>query len=364
LGVRLQCARCHKHPYDRWTQGDYASFVNIFTDVAFGGSTELNRAALNRLAEDRRLRQAGLSPLPIPRVQEVYLDRRLAQPLDDPATKAPAHPRAIGGSSLSFEGDRRDALVDWMVRTDNPYFAQNWVNRIWAHHFGRGLVEPVDGFSATNPASHRDLLDWLAGEFLRSGFDLRHIERLILCSNTYQRSSQPLQTLSDADRYYACAPVRPLMAEAMIEAAEQVLGGRLPWPKDVRGGGTVFDVAADRPSDRRLATLLELFGRGNRESVCDCDRMVEPNLRQTLHLMSDSEWVSRIEKSPLVAELAAEKNQQRAVERAFLQSFSRLPAPAEEQLIREHVRVARSARAGWSDVIWALVNTREFRTNH
>ncbi|HEV8067733.1 MAG TPA: DUF1549 and DUF1553 domain-containing protein [Planctomycetaceae bacterium] len=364
LGVRIQCARCHKHPYDRWTQGDYASFVNVFADVAFGSSTELNRAVLAHLAEDRRQREAGRSPPPLPRSQEVYLDRRLAQPLDDPATKAPAPPRAIGGPLLAAAGDPRDALVDWMLRDDNPYFTANWVNRVWAHYFGRGLVEPVDSFSATNPPTHPELLDWLAAEFRRSGFDLRHVERLILCSNAYQRSSKPINQLADAARYYACAPVRPLMAEAIVEAAEQALGERSPWPKEIRRGGTVFDVAADRPTDPRLAYLFELFGRGNRESVCDCDRSPEPTLRQTLHLMSDAEWVKRIEKSPLVTELAAAKEEKVAVERAFLRSLSRLPTPAEEQMIHEHIRAARSRRDAWNDIVWALLNTRELRTNH
>jgi hypothetical protein len=154
------------------------------------------------------------------------------------------------------------------------------------------------------------------------------------------------------------------MAEAIVEATEQALGERSPWPKEIRSGGTVFDVAADRPTDLRLAYLLELFGRGNRESVCDCDRSPEPTLRQTLHLMSDAEWVKRIEKCPLVAELASEKDEKLAVERAFLQSLSRLPTPAEEQMIREHIRAARSRRDAWNDIVWALLNTREFRTNH
>ena len=189
LGVRIQCARCHKHPYDRWTQGDYAAFVNIFADVTFGSSTELNEAVLRRLAEQRHERDAGRSPPPLPRLQEVYNDPLLAQRLPDPEQKGPAQPRPLGGPEWESSADPRTALADWLVRPENPWFARNWVNRIWAHYFGRGLVEPVDGFSVANPPTHPELLDRLAAEFVQSDYDLRHIERLILISASLSADS-------------------------------------------------------------------------------------------------------------------------------------------------------------------------------
>ena len=152
LGIRIQCARCHQHPYDRWTQGDYASFVNIFADVTFGSSTELNQAVLARLDAERLQRRTDGAPAAMfPRVQEVYDDPQFGHHLPDPDEKTAARPRPLGGRDLNPASNLRTALADWMVRPDNPWFAQNWVNRVWAHYFGRGLVEPVDGFSATNP---------------------------------------------------------------------------------------------------------------------------------------------------------------------------------------------------------------------
>jgi hypothetical protein len=364
LGVRIQCARCHKHPYDRWTQGDYAAFVNIFADVTFGSSTELNKAVLERLAEQRRQRAAGESPAPFPRVQEVYDDHELTEQLADPEQKTPAHPRPLGGKDLESAANARVALADWLVKRDNPWFARNWVNRIWAQYFGRGLVEPVDGFSLANPPTHPELLDRLAAEFVKSGYDLRHVERLILTSAAYQRTSTAPGPIRDADRHYACAVIRPLMAEAFVQALDQAIKSPSGWGTDVPQGGTLLDVATNRPTDNRLAYLFELFGRGTRESVCDCDRAPAPSLRQTLHLMSDDDWIEQIEKSPLVSELVADTDDKLAVRKAVLQSLSRFPAKAEEELFVKHLHNATDRKTAWTDIVWALVNSREFRTNH
>jgi hypothetical protein len=364
LGVRIQCARCHKHPYDRWTQGDYAAFVNIFADVSFGSSIELNQAVLKRLAEQRREREAGQSPAPLPRLQEVYDDPKQAEKLPDPEHGTAARPRPLGGPELEHAANARAALADWLVQPANPWFARNWANRVWAHYFGRGLVEPVDAFAVTNPPTHPELLDHLAEEFVRSGYDLRHMERLILNSATYQRSSAPSAGVPDADRYYAAATVRPMMAEAVVQIMDQALGSPNHWEKDAPAGGTLFDVAANRPADPRLAYLLELFGRGNRESVCDCDRSSQPSLRQTLHLMSDAAWIEQIEKSPLVSELVADTDDQAALKSAYLHILSRFPRPAEEKLLVEHLHGVSDRKAAWTDIVWALVNSREFRTNH
>lgn len=364
LGIRIQCARCHIHPHDRWTQGDYAGFVNIFADVTFGSSTELNQAVFARLAEQRRQRAEGQSITPLPRIQEVYDDPQLGRRLLDPESGVIARPRPLGGPELDSSADTRTALADWLTSAENRQFARNWVNRIWAHYFGRGLVEPVDGFSASNPPSHPDLVGRLATEFVRSRFDMRHIERLILTSEVYQRSSMPVTALHDGDRYYASAPVRPLMAETLVQSLDQILKSSATWTPDVPAGGTLFDVAANRPSDARLAYLFELFGRGDRESVCDCDRTTQPSLRQTLHLMSDAVWIEQIQKSRLIDELLAETDDKRAVQNVVLQALSRFPSPDEEELFLGHLNGADDRRTGWIDIVWALVNSQEFRTNH
>jgi hypothetical protein len=360
LGIRIGCARCHAHPHDRWTQGDYAAFVNIFANVTFGSSTELNQAVFARLADDRRSRAAGDKTTPLPRIQEVYNDPKVGRLLTDPATDAPARPRALGGPQFDPSTDTRTAFAAWLTSADNGQFARNWTNRIWAHYFGRGLVEPVDGFSATNPASHPELLERLATEFVRSGYDMRHIERLILNSHAYQRSRSDGAT----DRYYASAAVRPLLAETLVQSLDQVLKSPAVWTGDVPTGGTLFDVAANRPANARLAYLFELFGRGTRESVCDCDRTAQPTLRQTLHLMSDAAWIEQLQKSPLIDELVSAADDKLAVENAFLQTVSRFPSPVEESLFLEGLNAADDRRTAWIDIVWALLNCQEFRTNH
>jgi hypothetical protein len=222
----------------------------------------------------------------------------------------------------------------------------------------------VDGFSATNPASHPELLERLATEFVRSGYNMRHIERLILNSDAYQRSCQGVATNTAADRYYASAAVRPLLAETLVQSLDQALKSPAAWTTDVPAGGTLFDVAANRPSNARLAYLFELFGRGTRESVCDCDRSAQPTLRQTLHLMSDAAWIEQLQKSPLIDELASAADDKLAVENAVLHALSRFPSPAEEAIFLERLNRASDRRTAWTDIVWALLNSQEFRTNH
>jgi hypothetical protein len=154
------------------------------------------------------------------------------------------------------------------------------------------------------------------------------------------------------------------MAEAFVQALDQAIKSPSGWGTDVPQGGTLLDVATNRPTDNRLAYLFELFGRGTRESVCDCDRAPAPSLRQTLHLMSDDDWIEQIEKSPLVSELVADTDDKLAVRKAVLQSLSRFPAKAEEELFVKHLHNATDRKTAWTDIVWALVNSREFRTNH
>lgn len=364
LGIRIECARCHKHPYDRWTQTDYAAFVNVFANVTFGSSTEVNRAVLARLDNIRSQRAAGAEPAPLPRLQEMYDDPRQAQLLSDTKRKRLVAPRLLGDREIAASENGRDVLAAWITRPDNPHFARNWVNRVWAHYFGRGLVDPVDNFSGRNPPSHPELLDALATQFAQSGFDMRALERTILNSRVYQQSSVASTKASDAARYYACAPVRPLMAEALVQATNQALGGANAWTDDIPAGGSAWDVGASRPANPRLAYLFELFGRGARESVCDCDRSTDVTLRQSLHLMADGEWIEQIRASALVTDLTAEPSISQALSTVYLRMLSRTPTGTEEEIVAPHVSAAADRKEAWVDVVWALLNSREFRTNH
>src|SRR5262249_16950423 len=177
LGVRLECAQCHKHPFDRWTQLDYRGYANVFGRVRFGSSPELTAATAEKLDARRKMPAEKAGPA-IPRMREVYIGDPRSRRMVHPDTGLTLRPKAPGGPELDDANDARAALFEWMVRPDNPFFARAFVNRIWAHYFGVGLVHPVDDFSQANPPSNERLLDALAREFVEHHYDIRHLERI------------------------------------------------------------------------------------------------------------------------------------------------------------------------------------------
>jgi hypothetical protein len=360
--MRIQCAQCHKHPYDSWTQADYRSYVNIFAGVQFGSSTELSRAVLERLAKRRSDEATGATVEPLPRLQQVYFSPSSARPLGDLTTGKPLPPRPLGGPTLDPASDPREQLMNWLVTDGRHQFAAAFVNRVWAHYFGRGIVEPVDGFSAINPPSHPELLDALAEKFIESNYDIRRLERTILLSEAYQRSAQSAGNNALDDRHYARAYVRPLLAEVAIDVVHQALGAPLALGNDLPPSAAAIEIATDRPGDERTAAMLQTFGRAQRRSNCDCDRAEEPSLRQTLFLMSDELLMKAIAEGSLRKTLVETSSKQQAVETLFLNVLSRKPTPRELQSAT--MALADGDSRAWSDLIWALINTREFLTNH
>jgi hypothetical protein len=362
VGMRIQCAQCHKHPYDRWTQADYRSYVNIFAGVQFGSSTELSRAVLARLEKRRSDAAKGASTEQLPRLQQVYFSEAAARLLGDLTTGAPLPPRPLGGPALDPASDPRDQLMHWLLTDGRRQFAAAFVNRVWAHYFGRGIVEPVDGFSSINPPSHPELLNLLADEFIESGYDIRRLERMILLSEAYQRSAQSAGNNAEDDRHFARAYVRPLMAEVAIDIVHQALGAPLSLGSDLPPSAAAIEIATDRPSDARTLAMLQTFGRSQRRSNCDCDRAEEPSLRQTLFLMSDASLMKAIDEGNLRKRLVRTSSKVEAVEILFLRVLSRKPTP--DELQSALAALAGGDKRTWSDLIWALVNTREFLTNH
>ena len=363
LGVRLHCARCHQHPYDRWTQADFAGYANIFARLEFGSSTEL-RTAMNQRLEDRRLaRQQGQTPPELPRVQEVFVGQRMRS-LIDAAAAGSALPKAPGGPTLSGEGDPRHALYDWLTQPDNPYFAHSFVNRVWAKYFGAGLVEPVDDFSAANPPRHARLLDRLAEEFVKSRFDIAHLERLILSSRAYQRSAAPEGNNAADQHNLARAPVRPLLAEALLDSLNAVLEAEDDFGVDVPPGSQAIELAPNRFADPQVNELFRILGRGDRKSLCECDRTTGPTLRQSLLLMSHPRVLDKIRSGRLARLLREQKSDDEIVEEFYLATLSRLPDAAERGFARDHIAASDERAEALFDLVWALINTREFITNH
>jgi hypothetical protein len=363
LGVRIECAQCHKHPFDRWTQADYRSFANVFGKVEFGSSPEV-LAATARLLEDRRRASPDHRLPPVPRLREVYLSESPNRRLRDPATNQPLEPRVLGGPAISQDGDPRAALLAWLVRPDNPYFAASFVNRVWAAYFHIGLVEPVDNFSVANPPSNQRLLDAMAREFVASGYDLRHLERLILSSATYQLSSTPDATNAQDQASYSHAIPRRMMAEVVVDVLSAALGAPVEYGPDVPQGVRAIEIAPNRVEDPRLARVFRIFGRPERTTSCDCQRVQAPSIPQTLFLMTDKALLERIGRGRLKALLQSGRSDHVVIEELFLATLTRFPSGPEMESAREYVQRRKDREEALAGVVWALINTREFIMNH
>lgn len=363
LGVRLECAQCHKHPYDRWTQTDYRAFANIFGQVQFGSSPEVIAAADRLLNERRTLPPEKRGPA-IPRLQEIYLADQLTRRLAEPKTHKPLPAKALGGPELSIEGDAREQLFQWMIRPNNPLFARSFVNRVWAMYFGVGLVDPVDNLSVANPASNERLLDWLARSFIESGFDLRHLERTILTSTTYQLSAAPSANNSRDRTNYSHAQPRRLMAEVQLDMLNDALGCREDFGDSAPRGARAIEVASNRVQGDEVNRVFRVFGRPLRTASCDCERQAEPAVPQVLFMMSDPMVLKKIESGRLKNLLEASPSDQDLVDELFLATLSRLPNERESQAALARVHGCAERKAAFAEIVWALLNTREFILNH
>lgn len=363
LGVRLHCARCHQHPYDRWTQHDFAGFATVLSRVEFGASTELRTAVMERLEQRRQARREGTMPPELPRLQEVFI-ANVPRPLGDAASAGPVAPRALGGPSFPDTDDPRTALHEWLVHPNNPFFAKSFVNRVWAKYFGRGLYEPVDAMSAQNAPSHPELLDRLAREFVNSGFNIAHLERLILSSDAYQRSSRPTGNNAADQNNFSHARVRPIMAEALVDSINAALETADNFGPDVPAGSQAIELAPSRFSEPAVNGLFNILGRGSRKSACDCDRASTPSLRQSLFLMSDKRVLEKISRGRLARLLAEHCMSETIVEELYLAILSRRPNADERTFLLHHIESANDRAEALTDIAWALVNTREFVTNH
>ncbi len=362
LGVRIDCARCHKHPFDRWTQQDYRAYANVFALTQYGASPEV-RAALQSLLEQQRQRGTAAPSRSLPPLREVYLAPRPVSLLSDPRTGKALGPKALGGPAFELKGDPREALFRWLTSPENPTFARSFANRVWAHYFGRGLVEPVDGFSVANPPSNAKLLDALANDFVDSGYDLRRLERTILASRTYQLSSIPNESNAHDRTNLSHAAVRRPMAEIVADALHDALGVRPDLGGDAPPGSRAIEVATNRARDRHLARVFRLFGRPERTAACDCERSSDPVLPQTLFLMTDPGLLTMIRGGRLARLLAQRNADAEVVEELFLATLSRFPDGDEKRWASEHL-ATKKREGAFVDIFWALINTREFILNH
>jgi len=360
LGMKLECAQCHKHPFDKWTQDDFWGFAAFFTRINYNVPRDLQ-------SPDKSKPRAG---------KELYIAAKgdLWIPVRHPKTNEVLSPRTLDGKTYPDIDDKdpRVPLATWMTAPGNPYFARALVNRIWAHHLGRGFIEPTDALSEANPASHPQLLDALTRDFVDHRFDLKHLHRTVLNSRTYQLSAQTCAENAGDKRNYSHYYVKRLHAEVLIDAINRVT--------DCRGegkGATDYLVppgvnAIAYPLSRSPSALrytFRIFGRPIRAAMCDCERDHEPSLPQALYLLNDGEMLTKIRsaKGRLATQLASEITDAQLIEELYLWTLGRGPTQREMQVTTDHLTAwikAGSRAEAFQDMLWGLMNLKEFNTNH
>jgi hypothetical protein len=368
LGVRLECAQCHKHPFDRWTQNDYRSFANVFSTVAVGVSPAAQK--LFKEENQERAKQGPAKGKAAPArllLREVFVGGK-PRALPDPDTGKPLPAKAPGGPELTVAKDQdpRALVFEWMKSPDNPFFARSFANRVWGHYFGFGIVHPVDDFSLANPPSNPQLLDALARSFVESGYDIRKLEREVLNSRAYQLSSKTNATNRLDRTGFSHAFVRPMMAEVVVDVINAALGVTDKFGADAPPDCRAIEVGASRLQNPAVAYAFRIFGRPPRTSACDCERSMEPGLSQKLFLMADATVLAKLQspQNRLRGLLATHKDDDSTLEELFLATLSRPPTAEEKEKFAGYRAGMKDRRKVFSDTLWALLNTTEFIFNH
>jgi hypothetical protein len=336
LGIRIQCAKCHNHPFERWTQDNYYGIGAFFNRV-------------QRKASD----QTGELVVYTARGGEVTQPRTGKQ-------MKPWFPLK-GEADLPAEEDRRTALVEWLATKDNPFFARAHVNRVWGHLLGRGIVEPVDDFRASNPPSNEALLDALAKDFVSNGFDQKRLVRTILNSSTYQLSSRMNDLNKNDVKYFSHCKTRLLSAEQLLDAICKVTGVQEKYeglPSGTR--------ATQLPSPDVNNYFLKVFGQPAREMACQCERSTESNLSQALQMINGPLIHEKLknEQNQLRSLASAGKNDAEIVTQLYLAALCRGPSETEVAAATAHVAKQEDRLRGLEDVCWALLNAKEFLFQH
>lgn len=374
LGVRLDCAQCHKHPYDQWSKRDFELFTEFFTRIKAGVSPDakpLHEATQHMLGVPVKLNTASLrrqsylriaaEGRPIP-WNEVYIE---------PA-KGEQPGKLLGGSEmdLSQYDDPREPLMEWLLREPNRYFAKSFVNRIWTNYFNVGIIDPPDDLNLANPPSNKALLDHLTAGFIASGYDMKWLHRTIANSRTYQLSWRPNDSNRADTRNFSHAVLRRLPAEVAIDAIHHATAS-----------DSVLETASVNVAKRKIGQhplsyqtraidfSLLIFGKPLRTTNCDCERQGEPTLLQSLYVRNDQEmldllvrqdgWIAHLKKD----EFSVDRVDQLVAE-AYLRTLSRVPSDSELADCRQHIADSTDVPEAMHDLLWALLNTQEFITNH
>jgi uncharacterized protein DUF1553/uncharacterized protein DUF1549/Big-like domain-containing protein len=349
LGLRLACAQCHHHPYEKWSQDDYWGMAAFYGRV---GRKNINEPGgfQNQPSQLTRIFVKNNGSVTNKRTGQAAKIKALeTEPMD-----------------IAAGDDPRQRLVDWMTDPNNRFVARAVANRYWAHFFGRGIVDPLDDMRVTNPASNDELLDALAKDFVASNFSLKHLIRTITKSRTYQLSAIPNDyNRLDKQSFARFYPQR-LGAEVLLDAVNQVTDSPTQF------NGLPQDTYAPRraimlPDESYSNYFLEVFGKPQRTSACECERVSEANLAQALHLLNSDEVQGKLNRGGARADtLAKDPRDDRAkIEELFLWAFARKPTPPETDAAIAHINKVgtQNKKVAYENIIWALINTKEFVFN-
>src|SRR6056297_492506 len=337
LGMRIQCAKCHHHPFEKWSQDDYYGFAAFYSRV-------------------------GRKPSPLDNQRSRIFHQRGVASANNPKTGQNVKPTGLGDVALEIpvDEDPREHLADWMSHSDNPFFARALVNRYWKHFFGRGIVEPEDDMRVTNPASNPALLDALAADFIQSDFDLKHLVRTITNSQTYQLSATPNDyNENDTQNFSRYYPQR-LNAEVLLDSVDVLTATPTRF-----AGLPAGTRAVELPDNAFDSYFLTVFGRPESASACECERTGDANLAQHLLLLNSKEIQAKLSSGRSVQLSDDSRNHAAKISELYRIAFSREPDPEEVAIAVSHIaKNQENVRAAYEDVIWSLINTKEFLFNH
>ena len=334
MGMRIQCAQCHNHPFDRWTMDDYYSFAAFFSQIG------------RKAAEDPR---------------EIIVFNSGSGVVRHPVGNRVMEPKFLGGETPDVQGkDRRQIMANWLASNDNPYFARNLSNIVWAHFFGQGIINEVDDVRVSNPPVNVALLDTLASKFTEYNYDFKKIVRDICTSRAYQLSTGTNETNEKDSRNFSHAALRRMRAEIMLDAITQITSTSNKFP-GLPNGARAVQIANGNTSTYFLTT----FGRAKRETVCACEVKMEPNLSQALHMLNGDTVNSKITQGKLIpTRLGEEVPIPQILEELYIRCLCRKPTEKELTNLMEIISQEENKQQALEDTFWALLNSREFLFNH
>ncbi len=334
MGIRTQCAQCHNHPFDRWTMDDYYSFAAFFAQIG------------RKQGEDYR---------------ETIIFNSGGGEVKHPVGGRDMAPKFLGGPAPEVKGkDRRTVLVQWLASPENPYFATSVANRVWAHFFGLGIVEPVDDIRVSNPASNPELFQALGAKLTSYNYDFKQLVRDICNSQTYQRSSQANASNEGDAKNFSHSRIRRIPAESLLDCLSQVTEIQEKF-QGLPLGARAVQVADGQTSNYFMTS----FGRSPRQTVCAAEATTEPTLSQALHLINGDTLTRKLAESKRLQKmLDAGQKPPQVVETIYMTCLSRKPTPEETQKLEAVLAAEPNPRNAVDDILWAVLNSREFAFNH